>query len=132
MAHFAKIEDGIVRQVIVVNNEVLHDDKGVEQESIGVAFCQSLFGADTNWVQTSYNTQANKHVLGGTPIRGNYAGIGYIYNKDHDVFYPPQPFASWSISESTDWVWTPPTPMPTDDKRYTWNEANKTWDEVTS
>ena len=79
MAHFAKIEDGIVRQVIVVNNEVLHDDKGVEQESIGVAFCQSLFGADTNWVQTSYNGN----------FRGRYAGIGMTYDPIKDEFVTP-------------------------------------------
>ena len=107
MAHFAKVENGVVTQVIVIEQDVLNTGH---------------WGDPSLWVQTSYNTQANKHVLGGTPIRGNYAGIGYIYNKDHDVFYPPQPFASWSISESTDWVWTPPTPMPTDDKRYTWND----------
>ena len=80
MAHFAKIEDGIVRQVIVVNNEVLHDDKGVEQESIGVAFCQSLFGADTNWVQTSYNGS----------FRGRYAGAGMTYDPIKDEFITPE------------------------------------------
>lgn len=66
MAHFAKVEDGIVREVIVVNNEVLLDENGVEQESIGIDFCKSLYGADTEWVQTSYN---------GT-FRGKYAGSG--------------------------------------------------------
>jgi hypothetical protein len=66
MAHFARIEDGIVREVIVVNNEVLKDDKGVEQEAIGIAFCKSLYGDNTNWVQTSYNAS----------FRGKYAGTG--------------------------------------------------------
>ena len=80
MAHFAKINsDNIVEQVIVVNNEVLHDDKGVEQESIGVAFCQSLFGADTNWVQTSYNGS----------FRGRYAGAGMTYDPIKDEFVTP-------------------------------------------
>ena len=80
MAHFAKINsDNIVEQVIVVNNEVLKDDKGVEQESIGVAFCQSLFGADTNWVQTSYNGN----------FRGRYAGIGMTYDPIKDEFVTP-------------------------------------------
>ena len=81
MAHFAQIDsDNIVRQVIVVNNEVLHDDKGVEQESIGVAFCQSLFGSDTNWVQTSYNGN----------FRGRYAGAGMTYDPIKDEFIIPE------------------------------------------
>jgi hypothetical protein len=77
MAHFAKIEDGIVRQVIVVNNEVLKDDKGVEQESIGAAFCADLFGG--TWVQTSYNAN----------FRGKYAGVGDKYDADLDEFVSP-------------------------------------------
>lgn len=82
MAHFAQIDsDNIVRQVIVVNNEVLLDDKGIEQESIGVAFCQSLFGADTQWVQTSYNGN----------FRGHYAGTGMVYDKVKDEFIIPAP-----------------------------------------
>lgn len=80
MAHFAKIENGLVEQVIVVNNEVLLDKNGVEQESIGVAFCQSLYGENTQWVQTSYNNS----------FRGRYAGIGYTYNKKTDEFIAPQ------------------------------------------
>ena len=81
MAHFAKLNsDNVVEQVIVVNNEVLHDDKGVEQESIGVAFCQSLFGADTNWVQTSYNGS----------FRGRYAGAGMTYDPIKDEFIAPE------------------------------------------
>jgi len=81
MAHFAKLNsDNIVEQVIVVNNEVLKDDKGVEQESIGVAFCQSLFGADTNWVQTSYNGN----------FRGRYAGAGMTYDPIKDEFIIPE------------------------------------------
>ena len=81
MAHFAQINsDNIVEQVIVVNNEVLKDDKGVEQESIGVAFCQSLFGSDTNWVQTSYNGN----------FRGRYAGAGMTYDPIKDEFIAPE------------------------------------------
>ena len=78
MAHFAKIEDGIVRQVIVVNNEVLLDDKGVEQESIGAAFCADLFGG--TWVQTSYNAN----------FRGKYAGTGMKYDSIKDEFIAPE------------------------------------------
>jgi len=81
MAHFAQIDsDNIVRQVIVVNNEVLHDDKGIEQEALGAAFCQSLFGADTNWVQTSYNGN----------FRGRYAGTGMTYDPIKDEFVSPE------------------------------------------
>ena len=81
MAHFAKLNsDNVVEQVIVVNNEVLHDDKGVEQESIGIAFCQSLFGSDTNWVQTSYNGN----------FRGRYAGTGMTYDPIKDEFIAPE------------------------------------------
>ena len=81
MAHFAQIDsDNIVRQVIVVNNEVLHDDKGIEQEALGAAFCQSLFGADTNWVQTSYNGS----------FRGRYAGAGMTYDPIKDEFIAPE------------------------------------------
>lgn len=81
MAHFAKINsDNVVEQVIVVNNEVLKDDKGVEQESIGVAFCQSLFGSDTQWLQTSYNGS----------FRGRYAGAGMTYDPIKDEFIAPE------------------------------------------
>ena len=78
MAHFARIEDGIVRQVIVINNEVLKDDKGVEQESIGAQFCQDTFGG--TWIQTSYNAN----------FRGKYAGSGDIYDAENDIFKVPQ------------------------------------------
>jgi len=115
MAHFAKVENGVVTQVIVIDQETLN---------------LGHWGDPSLWVQTSYNTQANKHVLGGTPLRGNYAGIGYTYDKDLDAFYPPKPYASWTLNTTT-FTWTPPTPMPTDDKMYTWNEETKSWDELT-
>jgi hypothetical protein len=80
MAHFAQINsDNIVEQVIVINNEVIEDENGVEQESIGIAFCKSLFGEDTEWVQTSYNHN----------FRGRYAGIGFTYDKTTDEFIAP-------------------------------------------
>lgn len=87
MAHFARVEDGIVREVIVVNNEVLLDDNGAEQESIGVDFCKSLYGADTEWVQTSYNGN----------FRGKYAGSGDRYDVELDEFVTP-------VSEPTEQV----------------------------
>ena len=79
MAHFARVEDGIVREVIVVNNEVLLDENGTEQESIGADFCKSLYGADTEWVQTSYNAT----------FRGKYAGSGDKYDAELDEFVSP-------------------------------------------
>jgi hypothetical protein len=79
MAHFAKVNsNGIVQEVIVINNEVIKDKNGIEQESIGIAFCQSLYGEDTQWVQTSYNNN----------FRGMFAGIGYTYDPVNDVFVP--------------------------------------------
>ena len=79
MAHFAKIENNIVTQVIVINNEVITDNKGKEKEQLGIDFCKSLFGEDTEWVQTSYN---------GT-FRGKYAGVGNIYDSELDIFKLP-------------------------------------------
>jgi hypothetical protein len=96
MAHFAQLdENNIVTQVIVVGNDDCTDANGNEVESIGVAFCQKLLGAETNWKQTSYNNN----------IRVRYAGIGYSYNAKLDAFVPPQPFASWTLNKKTaDWV----------------------------
>ena len=96
MAHFAQLDDNnVVTQVIVVGNDDITDVNGNEVESIGVAFCQRLLGADTNWKQTSYNSN----------MRVRYAGIGYSYNADLDAFVPPQPFASWTLDSGTaDWV----------------------------
>jgi hypothetical protein len=78
------------------------------------------------WLPTSYNTQGGIHLLGGTPVRGNYAGIDWIHDRINDVFYPPQPYPSWTISAPT-WAWTPPTPMPTDGGFYVWNESTQSW-----
>jgi hypothetical protein len=79
MAHFARVEDNIVREVIVVNNDVIKDDKGIEQESIGIDFCKSLYGEDTEWLQTSYNGS----------FRGKYAGSGDKYDTELDEFVSP-------------------------------------------
>ena len=97
MAHFAQIEGGVVQQIIVVNNDVIQDDNGDEQESLGVAFCQSLYGAGTMWVQTSYNAT----------FRKNYAGIGYSYDTSRDAFIAPQPSEDWTLNETT-CRWEPP------------------------
>ncbi len=121
MAHFAQLdENNVVTQVIVVhNNELMHD--GVEYEAKGVAFCQSLFGAQTNWKQTSYNGN----------MRKNYAGIGYTYDAGRDAFIPPQPYASWALDEAT-CRWNAPVPMPQDGKVYRWDEPTVSWIEVTN
>ena len=118
MAHFAQLnEENLVTQVIVVANQDTADQDGVENEAIGIAFCKELLGG--NWKQTSYNGN----------IRKNYAGIGYKYDADLDAFIPPQPFASWLLDETT-CQWKAPVDMPTDDKRYTWNEETTSWDAV--
>ena len=119
MAHFARVEGGVVQQVIVVNNDVIQDDNGDEQESLGVAFCQSLYGAGTTWVQTSYN---------GT-TRKNYAGIGYSYDTGRDAFIAPQPFASWTLDETT-CRWDPPVAYPSDGNPHEWDEASTSWVQV--
>lgn len=118
MAHYAKLNNGKVEQVIVVhNNELLVD--GVETESKGAQFCHDLFGGE--WVQTSYNGN----------MRKQYAGIGYTYDADDDVFVCPQPYGSWTLDDNHDWQ--PPTPMPSDaseTKRYVWFEPNRVWIEL--
>lgn len=113
MSHFAKVIDGIVTNVIVA-----------EQEFID-SFVDSTPGV---WIQTSYNTHANQHPE-GRPLRGNYAGIGYIYDSENDVFYPPQPFPSWTLNNST-WLWESPIPYPTDGKAYVWSEDTQNWVEI--
>jgi hypothetical protein len=121
MAHFAQLnESNVVTQVIVVhNNELMHD--GVEQEAKGVAFCQSLFGAQTNWKQTSYNGN----------MRKNYAGVGYTYDAVRDAFIAPKPYPSWVLDEAT-CQWGAPVPMPQDGKIYRWDEPTVSWIEVTN
>ena len=116
MAHYAKLNNGKVEQVIVVhNNELLVD--GVEVESKGAEFCTNLFGGE--WVQTSYNGK----------IRKQYAGIGYSYDADLDIFIAPQPYPSWILDSNHDWQ--PPTPMPVvEGKLYAWFEPNKVWIEL--
>jgi hypothetical protein len=121
MAHFAQLnESNIVTQVIVVHNNELMQD-GVEQEAKGVAFCQSLFGAQTNWKQTSYNGS----------MRKNYAGVGFTYDAGRDAFIAPQPYASWALDEAT-CQWDAPVPIPQDDKIYRWDEPTVSWIEVTN
>jgi hypothetical protein len=118
MAHFAKLdENNVVTQVIVVANSDTADAFGVEKEHIGAAFCERLFGG--TWKQTSYN--GNK--------RKNYAGIGFTYREDIDAFVPPQPYASWTLNETTA-RWEAPVAMPGDGGMYFWDEDNQQWVEA--
>lgn len=112
MSHFAKIENGIVVQVIVAEQSEI--DSGI---------------FDGVWVQTSYNTYANKHP-NNKPLRKNYAGIGYIYDNILDAFYAPQPFLSW-ILDGDSCIWQPPVPYPQDGKNYRWDESIINWGEST-
>jgi len=111
MSHFAKVNNGVVEQVIVAEPEFFE------------TFVDTSPG---EWIQTSYNTHGGQHRNGGTPLRKNYAGIGYSYDRTKDAFIPPKPFPSWVLNEET-CLWGAPTPMPTDGKFYTWNEATTAW-----
>ena len=122
MAHFAKIGSGnIVETVEVLSNDV------ATTEQAGVEFLQNFHNSRDVWKQTSYNTRGGVHILGGTPFRKNYAGVGWKYDQTRDAFIPPQPFASWTLNETT-CLWDPPVVKPNDEtaeKRYIWNEETK-------
>ena len=118
MAHFATLdESNIVTRVEVVNNDVILDGDGVEQEQLGKDFLTSLYGAG-NYVQTSYNNN----------IRKNYAGIGHTYDETRDAFISPKPYPSWTLNEDT-CHWEAPVTYPDDGKHYKWNEDTQAWDE---
>ena len=115
MSHYAKVTDGKVTQVIVAEADF---------------FTTYVDSTPGQWIQTSYNTIGNQHTQGGTPLRGNYAGIGYTYDAQHDVFYAPQPYASWTLNQST-WTWESPVAMPTEGGPYSWDEATTSWKQIT-
>ena len=117
MAHFAKLENNIVTQVIVVSNQDILNEQGQDSEQKGIDFCSNLLGG--TWKQTSYNGN----------IRKNYAGIGYKYDETLDAFIPPQPFNSWLLNEET-CQWKAPVDYPTDNKKYSWNEDTTSWKEL--
>ena len=126
MAHYAFINSqNTVTQVIVGRDE---DDLAP-----GVTSWEDYYGErmGERCLRTSYNTVGNKHLAGGTPFRGNYAGIGYKYNEEEDVFVPPQPYPSWILSPETV-SWEAPVPYPTDGEDYVWNENRKEWEPVVS
>ena len=113
MSHFARVNAyGLVDQVIVAEQD----------------FINTLPDAGS-WVQTSYNTHGGQHALGGTPLRKNYAGVGFKFDAQRDAFIPPQPYPSWLLDEDT-CLWESPTPMPQDGKLYTWDEPTTSWVEV--
>lgn len=116
MAHYAKIENGIVTEVIVAEQDFI--DSGA-------------VGDPAQWIQTSYNTQGGVHTMGGTPLRKNYAGVGFLYLEEHDAFVPPKTYASWVLKENNA-GWEPPIARPTDDKNYIWDESILNWKEVES
>jgi hypothetical protein len=110
--------------VIVVANEKILDENEIEKENLGISFCKDLFGSDTKWKQTSYNHN----------IRFRYAGIGYSYDEDLDVFLLPKPYSSWTLNmETMDWESPTPKPELTEQQmdmgmRYYWNEGSVNWD----
>ena len=113
MAHFTELDNNnrVVRVIVAESKE----------------WCEKyLFG---RWIQTSYNTRGGVHLNGGTPLRKNYAGLGYTYDRERDAFIPPKPFESWVLNE-TACLWEAPVAMPTDDKKYSWNESTTSWDVV--
>ena len=120
MAHYAFLdENNIVTEVIVGKNE---GEDGIDWEQWYGDFRGQICK------RTSYNTIGNVHTNGGTPYRGNYAGIGYTYRADIDAFVVPQPYPSWTLDEN--FVWQPPVVMPTDGKMYLWDEATTSWIEI--
>ena len=111
MAHYAKVLDGRVTNVVVAEADFLQ------------TFVDNTPG---EWIQTSYNTRENQHLNGGTPLRGNFATIGGVYDGTNDVFYEPKPFPSWTLNTET-WLWEAPTSKP--NGTYKWNESTLSWDE---
>ena len=154
MAHFAKLgSNGKVIQVLTLNNSDMLNADGVEDESVGQQYLEQHNNWPAQmWIQTSYNTQGNTHSGGGTPFRGNYAGIGYTWDEDDQIFWPKKPYASWvkhnnsaswkspigdapALTEEQEAQNTPTTDAegnvtaePTHSWSYVWNEANQSWD----
>ena len=141
MAHFAKLGiNGKVIGVHAVNNSDILNADGAEDETVGQQFLERIHGWPAPmWIQTSYNTSAGVHRLGGTPLRGNYAGIGAKWDEDNNIFIRKQPYPSWTLNTTTA-TWHSPigdAPDITQEERavgthYAWNESTKAWDKVVS
>ena len=140
MAHFAKLgSNSKVIQVLTLNNGDMLNADGVEDESVGQQYLERHNNWPAQmWIQTSYNTSAGTHKLGGTPLRGNYAGIGYIWDEDNNIFYPKKPYASWVLNTTTA-TWHSPIGDAPDDltdeekaagTQYDWNEVGQSWDKT--
>jgi hypothetical protein len=143
MAHFAKItEDNKVLQVLTVNNSDILNAEGIENEAVGQQYLEKHNNWPSHlWIQTSYNTYENQHRNGGTPFRGNYAGIGMSWDSENQIFWPKKPYASW-VKNTTDAKWQSPigdAPELTQEQKdqntaethfwyYNWNEDNQSWD----
>ena len=143
MAHFAKLgANGKVIQVLTLNNSDMLNADGVEDESVGQQYLETHNNWPAQmWIQTSYNTQGNQHKLGGTPFRGNYAGIGYEWDEDNQIFWPKKPYASW-VKHIESASWKSPvgdSPALTSEQQsqneagthqwgYHWNEEGQSWD----
>ena len=149
MAHFAKLgANGKVIQVLTMDNDKMKNADGVEDEAVGQQWLETHNNWPAQmWIQTSYNTSGNTHRLGGTPFRGNYAGIGYEWDEDNNIFWPKKPYASW-VKNTTTAQWQSPIGdapaltaeqeaqnTPADENTpathhwvYVWNEANQSWD----
>ena len=140
MAHFAKLgSNGKVIQVLTLNNKDMLNADGVEDEKVGQQYLERHNNWPAQmWIQTSYNTSAGTHKLGGTPFRGNYAGIGYIWDEDNNIFYPKKPYASWVLNTTTASWHSPIGDAPddlTDEEKaanthYVWNEGTGAWDKT--
>jgi len=143
MAHFAKIsETNEVLTVLTLNNVDMLNSENVETETVGQQYLEQHNNWPAHlWIQTSYNTYNNTHKNGGTPFIGNYAGIGYTWDEDDQIFWPKKPYASW-VKHNASASWKSPigdAPALTEEQTsqntadthkwgYNWNEANTTWD----
>jgi len=143
MAHFAKLgANGKVIQVLTMDNDKMKNADGVEDETVGQQWLEQHNNWPAQmWIQTSYNTQNNQHKLDGTPFRGNYAGIGYTWDEDNQIFWPKKPYASW-VKDTTTAQWKSPigeapgltaeqqsqNDAGTNEWYYKWNEDGQSWD----
>jgi hypothetical protein len=143
MAHFAKLgANGKVIQVLTLNNSDMLNADGVEDEAVGQQYLEQHNNWPAQmWIQTSYNTSGGTHRNGGTPFRGNYAGIGYTWDEDDQIFWPKKPYTSW-VKNNAEARWQSPigdAPALTAEQTsqneanthrwsYVWNEENQTWD----
>jgi hypothetical protein len=143
MAHFAKLgANGKVIQVLTLNNSDMLNADGVEDEAVGQQYLEQHNNWPAQmWIQTSYNTSGGTHKNGGTPFRGNYAGIGYTWDEDDQIFWPKKPYTSW-VKNNAEARWQSPigdAPALTAEQTsqneanthrwsYVWNEENQTWD----